>query len=275
MNMNRIITALFVLALAATISFAGETFGGIGVTILATNDGVKVVEVIPGSPAAEAGVEAGDHITAVDLVSIAGNDIEKSKELLRGTAGKPLELTIMREKEALSISLRRTQITIQDLDASQVSTWYGKSQATFSAEELEVVAEHSAEKGLELLSVMQNGHVVSKEAVVAPEALSSVFVAASTTEPAPAVSTQSKNVRPVATLQGFTRQEVSFMLRETGNVAIRIVDPRGEQVALLEKQNASAGDQAITWKGDKATSGHYLVYVEQNGAASAFSADLR
>ncbi len=272
--MNRIITALFVLVLAATISFAGETFGGIGVTILATNDGVKVVEVIPGSPAAEAGVEAGDHITAVDLVSIAGNDIEKSKELLRGTAGKPLELTIMREKEKLSISLRRTQITIQDLDASQVSTWYGKSQATFSAEELEVVAEHSAKNGLELLSVMQNGHVVSKEAVVVPEALSSVFVA-STTEPAPAVNTQPKNARPVATLQGFTRQEVSFMLRETGNVAIRIVDPRGEQVALLEKQNASAGDQAITWKGDKATSGHYLVYVEQNGAASAFSADLR
>jgi hypothetical protein len=86
--MNHFFTAFLLLALSAVFSFAGESFGGIGISILATGEGVRVVEVIPGSPAAEAGIETGDRITAVDGVALAGNDIEASKDALRGTVGK-------------------------------------------------------------------------------------------------------------------------------------------------------------------------------------------
>jgi membrane-associated protease RseP (regulator of RpoE activity) len=272
--MNHFFTAFLLLALSAVFSFAGESFGGIGISILATGEGVRVVEVIPGSPAAEAGIETGDRITAVDGVALAGNDIEASKDALRGTVGKPLDLAIIREKESLSITLRRTQITIQDLDASAITAWYGKSQETYNGAELAVVAEQSAGQNMALLSVMQNGRVVSPEATVAPKLLSSVFIG-SKKEVAPAVKSSVKSGRPVASLSAFNREKVSFNLREAGNVTIRIVNSRGEQIDLLSRENASAGDQSIAWKGDKAPSGHYLLYIARNGATSAFSADLR
>ena len=41
------------IALAASPLLASESFGGIGVSIYQVRDGVKVAEVIPGTPAAE------------------------------------------------------------------------------------------------------------------------------------------------------------------------------------------------------------------------------
>ena len=51
-------------AMLALPAMAGENFGGIGVTIYAVNEGVLVSDVIPGSPAAEAGLESKDRIIA-------------------------------------------------------------------------------------------------------------------------------------------------------------------------------------------------------------------
>ena len=65
------------LALAASAAMAGESFGGIGVTIYATPDGVRVVDVVPGSPAAEAGLEKDDRIVAVDGASLAGRVVKR------------------------------------------------------------------------------------------------------------------------------------------------------------------------------------------------------
>ncbi len=54
--MKKFALTVSALALAAS-AFAGENFGGIGVTIYATSNGVRVVDVIPGSPAALAGLK--------------------------------------------------------------------------------------------------------------------------------------------------------------------------------------------------------------------------
>ena len=82
--MNKFIKASLIAAMLAAPIMADEEFGGIGVTIYQIRDGVKVAEVIPGTPAAETKLQAGDVITAVDGVSLKGNDIEASKSMLRG-----------------------------------------------------------------------------------------------------------------------------------------------------------------------------------------------
>ena len=98
-------------AMAVAPVMADESFGGIGVTIYQIHEGVKVAEVIPGTPAAETKLQAGDVITAVDGVSLQGKDIEASKDMLRGQVNKPLEITYVSEGETYKDTLRRTQIT--------------------------------------------------------------------------------------------------------------------------------------------------------------------
>jgi C-terminal processing protease CtpA/Prc len=68
--MKNLIKASLLSAFVAAPLMADEEFGGIGVTIYQTREGVRVAEVIPGTPAAETKLQAGDVITAVDSVSL-------------------------------------------------------------------------------------------------------------------------------------------------------------------------------------------------------------
>ncbi|WP_295858589.1 S41 family peptidase [uncultured Fibrobacter sp.] len=123
-------------ALAASPLLASESFGGIGVSIYQVRDGVKVAEVIPGTPAAETKLQANDVIIAVDGESLKGKSIEESKAKLRGQKNKPLEITFVSGVDTLSVTLRRTQITVKDLESEHVESWYG-DKSEFNAQELE------------------------------------------------------------------------------------------------------------------------------------------
>ena len=166
------------LALAASAAMAGESFGGIGVTIYATPDGVRVVDVVPGSPAAEAGLEKDDRIVAVDGVSLAGNDIEESKALLRGTVGKPLEVSVRREKESYSFTLRRAHIAVNEIASADVQEWYDDPSASkaYTPAEISEVARKSLGSNYELLSVMKDGRVIPEDMTVGASELSSVSI---------------------------------------------------------------------------------------------------
>jgi membrane-associated protease RseP (regulator of RpoE activity) len=263
--------ALTTLALAAA-AFAGESFGGIGVTIYAVKDGVLISDVIPGSPAASAGLESNDRIVAVDGVSLAGNDIEASKNVLRGTVGKPMELSVLREKESFTVTLRRANISVNDIDASKVEAWYGENQNRYSSEEIAEVASQDLSKNQKLLSVMQHGHVVKSEATVSSADLSMVSV-----ETAEEVMPQVKNrkVRAAGNLDAFDREQVTIHLRAEGSTVVRIVNANGEVAARLLKEDAKAGAQTLAWDGKNAPAGRYIVHIEQNGAASAVTTELR
>lgn len=259
-------------AMLALPAMAGENFGGIGVTIYAVNEGVLVSDVIPGSPAAEAGLESKDRIIAVDGVSIAGNDIDASKEVLRGTVGRPVELSVLREKETFTVTLRRANISVNDVDASKVEAWYGENQNSYSSDEIAEVASQNLSRNQKLLSVMQHGHVVKEEMKVSSSDLSVVSV-----ETAEEVAPQVKNrsVRAAGSLNAFDREQVAINLRAEGSTVVRIVNANGEVAARLLKEDAKAGSQSLAWDGKNAASGRYIVHIEQNGAASAVAAELR
>lgn len=259
-------------AMLALPAMAGENFGGIGVTIYAVNEGVLVSDVIPGSPAAEAGLESKDRIIAVDGVSIAGNDIDASKEVLRGTVGRPVELSVLREKETFTVTLRRANISVNDVDASKVEAWYGENQNSYSSDEIAEVASQNLSRNQKLLSVMQHGHVVKEEMKVSSSDLSVVSVETSE-EVAPQV--KNRSVRAAGSLDAFDREQVAINLRAEGSTVVRIVNANGEVAARLLKEDAKAGSQSLAWDGKNAASGRYIVHIEQNGAASAVAAELR
>ena len=74
-------------------------FGGVGIEITQENGILKVVSPIDGTPAAEAGIEAGDLIIFVDGKQTYGLTLNEIVEDLRGPVGKEVIVTISREGE--------------------------------------------------------------------------------------------------------------------------------------------------------------------------------
>ncbi|MGV6811371.1 MAG: S41 family peptidase [Brevirhabdus sp.] len=74
-------------------------FGGLGIEVTQEEGFVKVVSPIDGTPADEAGIEAGDFITHVDGESILGLTLDQAVELMRGPVGSEILITVVREGE--------------------------------------------------------------------------------------------------------------------------------------------------------------------------------
>ncbi len=69
-------------------------FVGLGIEIKAVDDALLLVHVIPGSPAANAGLRSGERIVSVDGRSTAGVSTDGAATLLQGEEGSVCSLTI-------------------------------------------------------------------------------------------------------------------------------------------------------------------------------------
>ncbi len=89
-------------------------FGGLGIEVTQEEGFVKVVSPIDGTPASEAGVEAGDFITHVDGESVLGLTLDQAVDLMRGPVGSEIIITIAREGEAepFDVSIIRDTIKL-------------------------------------------------------------------------------------------------------------------------------------------------------------------
>lgn len=75
-----------------------NNYVGVGVTVDFTREeGLLVRSVTEGGPADQAGVLAGDVITAVDGVSLAGEARQEGSDRIRGEEGTQVALTLLRE----------------------------------------------------------------------------------------------------------------------------------------------------------------------------------
>ena len=74
-------------------------FGGLGIEVTQEEGFVKVVSPIDGTPADEAGMEAGDFITHVDGDSVLGLTLNEAVERMRGPVGSEIVITVVREGE--------------------------------------------------------------------------------------------------------------------------------------------------------------------------------
>jgi S1-C subfamily serine protease len=74
---------------------------------------VHVLELVPGSPAAEAGVEAGDRMIALDGVAIDG--IDRLQRLLdAGWIGRDCELQLLRRSSLINVKIRPSELPARD-----------------------------------------------------------------------------------------------------------------------------------------------------------------
>lgn len=78
------------------IDTAGE-FGGLGLELARKDDRIVVVAPLDDTPAARAGIRAGDELVALDGRALRGLELTEVLRLMRGPAGKKVRLTIMRE----------------------------------------------------------------------------------------------------------------------------------------------------------------------------------
>lgn len=88
-------------------------FGGLGIEVTMENGFVKVVSPIDETPAAEAGIEAGDYITHLDGEPVLGLTLSDAVDLMRGKVGTPINLTVRREDEAEALEIEIVRDIIQ------------------------------------------------------------------------------------------------------------------------------------------------------------------
>ncbi len=92
-------------------------FGGLGIEVTMEDGLVKVVAPIDETPAARAGVRAGDIITQLDGDEVKGLSLNQAVDKMRGPVNSPIVLTIKREgaSEPLQIKIVRDTIRIKSV----------------------------------------------------------------------------------------------------------------------------------------------------------------
>ncbi|TCP38999.1 S41 family peptidase [Rhodovulum marinum] len=89
-------------------------FGGLGIEVTQEEGFVKVVSPIDGTPADEAGIEAGDFITHVDGESVLGLTLDQAVEMMRGPVGSEIVITVVRQgvDEPFDVTIIRDTIKL-------------------------------------------------------------------------------------------------------------------------------------------------------------------
>ena len=97
-------------------------FGGLGIEIGMESGVVKVISPIDDTPAAEAGIKAGDYIVRIDDVQVQGKSLTDAVELMRGPVGSSIKLTVRRknEKKALEFKITRAVIEVKSVEAKLI-----------------------------------------------------------------------------------------------------------------------------------------------------------
>ena len=96
-------------------------YGGLGLEVTSEEGAVKVISPMDGTPAARAGVMAGDFITSIDGNSIIGMNLTDAVKQMRGAVGTSITLTIVRErKPPFTVKLVREIIDVKTVHSRPI-----------------------------------------------------------------------------------------------------------------------------------------------------------
>ena len=93
-------------------SATGE-YSGLGLEVGSERGMIKIISPIDDTPAAKAGIKAGDLIIEVDGVPVRGMALQKAIDKLRGEKGTSIELMVLREGQETPIEFTIVRDTIQ------------------------------------------------------------------------------------------------------------------------------------------------------------------
>ncbi len=106
--------AAFIRAEDQTTALLSNSYGGVGMRILAEDEGITVLSIIPNSPSSELGLRPADRIVEVDGESTVGWSQVDAVSSLRGPKGETVEVAVSREgePELLHFSIVRDDVHI-------------------------------------------------------------------------------------------------------------------------------------------------------------------
>jgi len=95
-------------------------FGGLGIEIGMEAGVVKVISPIDDTPAARAGIKAGDYIVKIGEEQVQGKSLLEAVKLMRGPVGTSINLTIRRKnvKKPLEFKIVRKIIEVQSVSSN-------------------------------------------------------------------------------------------------------------------------------------------------------------
>ncbi len=101
-------------------------YGGIGVVVGMDADNVfRVMTVFSKSAAEAADILPGDVIVSVDALSAEAATIEEIAQAIRGEAGSVVTLSLLRDGEALTKEVTRSQITVPTVEEKKLTDEIG------------------------------------------------------------------------------------------------------------------------------------------------------
>ena len=108
------------------------SYSGVGIEVSAQEGKVVVVAPIEGSPAARAGVRAGDVVLAVDGQPVSPTRLNETIDRMRGNVGSHVRLAVGRggEPEPLVFDLERSEVHVHTVRAEPLRGGYGYVRIT-------------------------------------------------------------------------------------------------------------------------------------------------
>ena len=86
------------------------SFEGIGVAYFSLEEGIIITKVYDNSPASQCDIKVGDIVTNVDDTALAGKTTDDVKNLVRGTSGTSVKLTIQRDAKTFDVNVKRGSV---------------------------------------------------------------------------------------------------------------------------------------------------------------------
>lgn len=110
-------------------------FGGLGIDISSEDGVVIVVSPLDGTPAARAGILAGDKIIGLDGENIVGLSLNEAVRRMRGEPGAPIDLTVRRGDETFDVTIVRAIIKISAVSHRTEDDRFGYLRVTSFSEQ--------------------------------------------------------------------------------------------------------------------------------------------
>ncbi|MFH5802594.1 S41 family peptidase [Alienimonas sp. DA493] len=95
---------------------------GLGVELKEHDRGVVIVKPLAGGPAANAGLQRGDVIVAVNGTDLAGKGLNAAADLIVGREGTTVQLRVMRGERFGTFNLRRARVELKTVSVVQLMT---------------------------------------------------------------------------------------------------------------------------------------------------------
>ena len=96
------------------------SYEGIGVQIIKNEDSgnILITAVFENSPASNAGLKAGDEIVAIDDLLASDYSADEFSSLIKESEKESFKLKVLRENEELSITLKRSVVTLDSVSSN-------------------------------------------------------------------------------------------------------------------------------------------------------------